>query len=249
MGSRGGGGGVAVAPPTVPPTVSNPPLDDPFNGLLGPRMNRDSMQAIVDIHASNAVNPNYGKGDMRYHTNCALCATAVALQAMGYDVEAMPRDNTWRGQDSVFHIDTSNPDNYILNGGGNIYSGTPKSLMQALYQKHLFGTPVPSNIPTMPRGANAAANAIIQKVQGWGHGAVGMLSVSWQGMNSSHAINIFNNHGRVVIFDAQCNKMFTDIPRYLSRTVANNTMLLRLDNASVRHNINASDLQKMVKVR
>ena len=123
---------------------------------------------------NNLVNPNYSKSK-EYRYNCALCATAAALQARGYDVEAMPRDKDWRGPDSVFDIDFANTDNYILTGSKYNISGAPRpSNGKVMVAKN--GKVQWIDAPLMPKGSKAATNAIINKVKGWGDGAVGVLN-------------------------------------------------------------------------
>lgn len=92
---------------------------DPYKDILGPKKDVDPIEAITRCKEQNTINPNYvqygGKENKSYHTNCALCTAAVALQARGYDVEAMPRDkDKWRGPITIFDVDFSNPDNFIL---------------------------------------------------------------------------------------------------------------------------------------
>lgn len=217
---------------------------DTFGGALGKKSSTNTgLTAIQEAIDNNSINPNYGKGDDLYHVNCALCATAVALKAMGYDVEAMPKDAQWRGFDSIFHIDYSNPDNYIKGGvQGKNFAGIPSDM------KIKMGSNISlHDIPKMPKGANGASKAIIDKVQSWGKGAVGVMYVKWKGHNSAHAINVINTGHDVVIYDAQCNKVYSDIKGYLQQTVAQRTTIVRVDNASIKKNLNMDAVNKMVK--
>ena len=192
---------------------------------------------------NHEINPNYGKGYV-YSINCALCTTAFALAARGYDVEAMPKDKTWRGFNSVFDVDYSNPDNYIVGNGVGHFLGSPTS-----WDIHLkYGVPK-SDIPFAKKGASANAALIESKMKQWGNGAVAAMSVKWKAGNSAHSVALVNDKGTIKIVDAQTGKSTTDIKGYLSQTRANWTTVTRLDNAPVKQNIPSSTLSKVVKVK
>ena len=60
------------------------------------------------------INPNYGNGQ-EYSNNCALCSTVSELRHRGFlDLQAGPRDSTWRGAVDVFDISNLNPQDYII---------------------------------------------------------------------------------------------------------------------------------------
>ena len=193
--------------------------------------------------------PNYAINKL-YRTNCALCATAVVLQALGYNVEAMPRDkNKWRGFDSVFEVDYTNTDNYFLSGSRYSITGVPVAINGKLstIKPGETKSTIIDNPPRAARGADAVAKQIEEKAKGWGNGAVGVLNVSWKDRNSVHAINIINRNGRILGYDAQSNKVIMDLSKYMKRTVANRTSLVRLDNAQIKSNIKQETLDKMFK--
>lgn len=219
---------------------------DEFNGLLGARSAERSIGDVLnEVQSGNLINPNFGNG-LEYSTNCALCTAAFALYAKGYDVEAMPRDTKWRGFDSVFDVDYGNTDNYILRGDNGGYLGQPTP--HEIRSNYLYGL----DIPRMPKGANAAAKAIEEKVKSWGDGAFGSMSVKHKYGNGSHAINIINDKGVVKLYDAQSNTVrvgFQAIKDYLSTKVANHTSIMRLDNAPVRELDDIHGLDKIVKRR
>ena len=224
-------------------------VSDPFNGLFGNRSTEDAITRLTNVNARNLVNPNYAQNTL-YRTNCALCATAVALQAMGYDVEAMPRDKSkWRGFDSVFDVDYTNTDNYFLAGSRVGMMGVPsvnyRGALNTTDPNDRLKMVIIDNPPRAARGADAVAKQIVDKAKGWGNGSVGVLNVKWKDRNSAHAINIINQNGNVYGYDAQSNRVITDLPKYLKRTTANHTTLVRLDNAPIRSNI--KDLDKIVK--
>lgn len=223
---------------------------DPFNGALGARSTEDAITRLIDVNEYNLVNPNYAINKL-YRTNCALCATAVVLQALGYNVEAMPKDeNKWRGFDSVFEVDYTNTDNYFLSGSRYGITGVPRvdihGKLNTIKPGEMKSTII-DNPPRAARGADAVAKQIEEKAKGWGNGAVGVLNVRWKDRNSAHAINIINRNGRILGYDAQSNKVIMDLPKYMKRTTANHTSLVRLDNAQIKNNITQETLDKMFK--
>lgn len=214
---------------------------DEFNGLFGNRSTQGPIERLTRVNEYNLINPNYGMGGA-YRNNCALCSVAVALQARGYNVEAMPRDTTWRGLNSVFDIDYDNPDNFIASGSKYNLSGV-KSKEQIYLQSRTYTSR--DQIPTAPKGAKQVAKAIEDKVKKWGNGSVGIVNVKWKEVNSAHTINVINQNGTVAFYDGQTNKVITDLPKYLGRTIANHTNLVRVDNAPLKKDI--KDLDKIVK--
>ena len=227
-------------------------LLDEFGGALGDR-NRVNFNAKVD-ELVNSTGYGYAAGSMinpfflhasAYKTNCALCTTAVALNLRGYDVEALPRDTTWRGFDSVFDVDYTNPDNYVVGDSRYSWQGSP-SRREA--ERILYSAMVPtSELNTMPRGAESAANKVVSMMKKWGPGSVAAMSVRWKNANSSHSVSVINQNGNVFIYDAQSGKKITDIQSYMKRTVAVRTSLTRLDNAPVKEDF--KDLDKIVQRR
>lgn len=237
------------------PTPNTRP--DEFGGYFGERGQEsieDRIQRLVDSSdkGENLINPLYKTGGL-YRTNCALCATAVALEARGYDVEAMPRDkDQWRGLDSVFDVDYSNPDNYFTSGSRYRMSGVPSR--QVIVNNSYYGAYGDGNsisyekVPVAPKGASAVTKAIVDKVSKAGT-SVWVLNVKWKDASSAHALNVINQNGKIYAYDAQSG---TKIPQssllqYMKRTVAQRTSLVRLDNAPLK--ADRKDLDKMFKRR
>ena len=219
-------------------------LSDEFNGYFGERYEEDAIERLTWANNDNIINPNYAQSTL-YRKNCALCATAVPLLARGYDIEAMPRDvDQWRGFNSIFDVDYSNPNNYMLSGSTYNMMGMPSKLRISHDPNYNIKE---NDIPTAPRGSQRVAQAVIDKAKKWGNGGIGVMNVKWKDANSAHAVNIINQNGNVFIYDSQSNRVIHDIPKYLSRTVANHTTLVRLDNASVKKNIDNETLSKMFK--
>lgn len=221
---------------------------DEFGGALGERkVVKDVNERLTYVLENSLINPNYRAGrNGEYERNCALCSVALALQARGYDVEAMPRDKDWRGLDSVFDVDYNNPDNFIASGSKYRVSGVPSAQQIYLQNKNYADK---SDVPQVPRGAKNVAKAVIDKAKGWGEGAIGAINVKWKDTSSAHTLNIVNIHGNVWLVDSQSGKVvFEDkIEKYLKRTIANHTSIVRLDNAPIKKDI--KNLDKMVKQR
>lgn len=236
----------------------NLPTSERYKDILGPKKEFKSadekLQHLAKLQRTNAINPNYKRGQKgdeytKWHKNCALCTVATALQAQGYDVEAGPRDKTWRGTSTVFNINYQNKDNYILGDSGHYTNNAPKVNTRRNGSKYIFdpnGSNIIEDPPVMPKGAKAAAGAITEKVLGWGNGAVGELSVSWKNRSSWHSVAIYNDNGIVIIYDGQDNSKEVDLEKFLKGTWAQRTCLQRLDNAPLRDNVEKA-LGKMVK--
>ena len=243
--------------------AKTPALQDEFGGYFGARGQQsldERIQNLVDSsdRGQNLINPHYSEGGL-YRTNCALCATAVALEARGYDVEAMPRDTTkdangrdigWRGLDSVFDVDYSNPDNYFTSGSRYRMSGVPSKtqIVNNSYNGAYSGRINDYEVPVAPRGASAVTKAIVDKVSKAGT-SVWALNVKWKGAPSAHVINVINQNGRIYGYDAQSGMKIpqSSLLQYMKRTVAQRTSLVRLDNAPLRED--RKDLDKMFKRR
>lgn len=248
-------GGLGKNANTSTPTV----LPDDFDGFFGQRRSGDSFALITEANEGNYINPNYKRGSKDgYSTNCAICATAVPLQARGYDVEALTQPEkghmNWR---HIFDVDYTNPDNYMVHSSKHHFylddRGIRASASRQLQergmnyderQKYLNSM----NIQKTPRGANKVAQAIEDKVKGWGDGAIGVIYVKWQGRNSAHDINVINRNGKVSLYDAQSNKFVTDLKTYFGRTDASSTELIRLDNAPIKKDAKQY-INKMFKKR
>lgn len=225
-----------------------------------------AQDRLNDCYFKNKINPNYNdpKYPYRdYHQNCALCTTAVALQAKGYDVEAQGRDFQWRGAPNIFSVDYSNPDNYMLSNAALHLTGLPRVRTAPSGAKYISYTKNIDNNntinmyqydpPITPRGAKAVSKAVIDKVRKWGPGAVGDLSIMWKSRNSAHSVAMINLGGKAFIYDSQDNSMYSEdqFERYFSNTTANTTSLVRLDNAEFNRNSQnfMTDLNKMAKRR
>ena len=211
--------------------------DNDFNKvmrLVNPNyINYQSYQRLGDGSTVNTSEKNRNKP---YHGNCALCSVAGVLQLMGYDVEAMPRDKTWRGFDSVFDFDWNNHDNYIAPSARRLnYIGTdwwesrnnPNKAKQNLSQLSI---------------------QLDNKMQDWGEHSFAIMNVQWKGSRKSHAVVVYREKYHTTVMDFQ-NGQTQDIHQYI-RTKGikpSSVGLYRMDNAKLKDNI--KDLDKIVKFR
>jgi len=234
---------------------------EPYKDILGPKKKVNPAEALMKCNREDTINPHYNdkieaplgsklrKAEYKkYHHNCALCSTAGILQAQGYDVEAMPRDEKWRGPSTVFDIDYSNTDNFISNTSRYGSTGSVKAIESHYGDGYyiLHGGKKITGVQVMPKGAKAVSKAVMEKVKGWGDGAVGEMSVWWKNTGSRHSVLIFNHNGNVFIFDGQSNKIKPDLEKFFSDTYAQRTYLVRYDNAPLKKDA-AENLKKMVK--
>ena len=83
---------------------------------------RDTASSMAAINARHTVreldvkgtNPNYGKGNANYGTNCQRCVPAFEMRLRGYDVEALPSDGN---HDGVRYFPDKNTSDMIQCGG------------------------------------------------------------------------------------------------------------------------------------
>lgn len=227
-----------------------------YKEVLGEKKDVNPIEQLTKCQEGRYINPNWKdyrnltpkerKENAPYHTNCALCTTAIVLQARGYDVEALPRDKKWRGCETVFDYDYDNPDNFLIGSAKNYWDNF--SITNRCISNR--GTGV--KYQTMPQGAKQAANAIIEKMKSWGSGSIAELSVDWKNNTRAHSVSVINQDGVVFIFDGQVNRVIvgSDIETYLRRTVASHTQLVRMDNVPLKDSPGvAKELSFMVKPR
>ena len=227
---------------------------DAFSGQLSTDSNWENNELYAQdrfnemtVFNRKLVNPNYldsvnGKSK-GYDNNCALCVAAFALNMRGYNVEAAARDKKWRGIDSIFEPDYTNPDNYFVSGSRYSMASIPsKSGLRNVYG-------VKGEIPTAARGAAAVAKQIEDKVKSWGNNSYGALNVKWKGYNSGHTVIVANVNGRVQMFDPQSGMTLKSegFKAYMGKTVANHTSMVRLDNAPIKQGVTKETLNKMFK--
>ena len=208
------------------------------HGALGLRVKPLYQRYSKIEDALGIVNPYYnhpGTGTS-YTTNCALCTTAAALQFMGYDVEAMPRDTTWRGFSDVFDFQWTPenfkaPKNEMLN-----YAGVP-------WGKSYYNT----NRFTGGR-VNTVAAEIESQMKSWGTNSFAAMSVCWRS-GGSHSIFVYQSNSGTRIMDFQTHRSWPVSNWFATHRTAvlNSIGLYRLDNQKIKSEI--KDLDKIVRRR
>ena len=104
---------------------------------------------------------------------------------------------------------------------------------------------------SVPKGAAGAAKAICNKVEKWGNGAFGEISVAWAGTTSSHSMFIYNDNGTPVIFCSQAGDIYKgreEIQELMEDTKSNHTLLVRYDNATFKTGENGESLESLKKI-
>lgn len=190
------------------------------------------------IEALRIVNPNYnmpGTGTDYTH-NCALCTTAAALQLMGYDVEAMPRDKKWRGFDSVFDY-VWTPENFK----------SPKDKFE-----NYTGIPWDENYHNTNRFTGSDANSVRSEIEAqmksWGTKSFAAMNVAWKG-GGAHVVIVYQEKHQTTVMDFQTHatysveQWFNAHPNAKSESIG----LYRLDNQKIKSSI--KDVNKIVKRR
>ena len=188
------------------------------------------------MDALRVVNPNYSPWNYEYSENCASCTTAAALQLMGYDVEAMPRDKKWRGFDSVFD-----------------YQWTPENF-KATADKYVnySGVPWDENYTNTNRFSASSLDGIKSEItsqmKDWGVRSFAAMNVAWEG-GGAHVLIVYQEKHRTTFMDFQTQRMYTVDDWFKSHPSAklDSIGLYRLDNQSIKKNI--KDLHKIVKRR
>lgn len=197
---------------------------------MAPMFERYSVDDALKI-----VNPRYnepGTG-ISYTHNCALCVSAAALQLMGYDVEAMPRDRKWRGFDSVFD-----------------YKWTPENF-RAPENKFVNYTGVPwdKNYDNPNRFTSSGVKQeIMDQMAAWGNKSFAAMNVSWKG-GGAHVVIVYHEKSKTSIMDFQTHQRYSVEQWFKAHPSAKPETigLYRLDNQKLKSN--ARDLHKIVKRR
>lgn len=247
-----------------------------YSDVLGPKRPVVFDKLVNYMKENNTINPNYktfgqtGEEYKKWHHNCAICSAAVVMQLKGYNVEAGPRDaGKWRGTETIFEVDYSNPDNFLLSSARNNYDNfrvtgdvldmADREARNAINRSDFKNTldwvdarkeyvkQYMKKYKRMPKGASAVAKAVQEKMKEWGPEAVAELSVQWEGKVSQHSVIVlYDKDIGAYIWDAQNNtiKSGANLERYFQRTTASRSQLVRLDNAKFKPFIE-EDLKKM----
>ena len=230
---------------------NNKPDENSVEGILGKRGTApEDIYTIIDT-----INPRYGSG-VEYSKNCALCSVAGALSLMGYsDLEAMPRDTVWRGYHKVFDLDANDYDNYIAPSNYNSISSSFFSAVNksGIPEDRFDGIMRVETAKKNPNQFSSRTLTAIRQIDSFmkskGDGAVAILSVPWR-TGGAHAMVVYRDGGLTTLIDFQTRKIMSNeesIHDYLRDAQMSRALLQRVDNASIRNDLNAGDLSKMVR--
>lgn len=183
------------------------------------------------------VNPNYGSG-REYSINCALVTSAAALQILGYDVEAMPRDKKWRGFDSVFDYEWT-PDNFK----------SPRDNML-----NYSGVPWDENYTNTNRFKGTSVDSVVKEIKSqmstWGDNSFAAINVAWKG-GGAHVFIVSQRNGETTFMDFQTHRQGSP-ERWFNGNKdfvrLDSIGLYRLDNQKIKTS-NTKELSKIVKKR
>jgi len=213
--------------------------------LLGKKLEEIFERYPNVIEALRIVNPNFDEYWLRYPPterdegseywkwgkNCALVVTAAALQLMGYDVEAMPRDTVWRGFDNVFEFDWKDYDNYMSPGDVDRfnYSGTD-------YFGSYSNPNKTSDWKMSTETNDSVASVVDNKMQQWGTHSFAAMNVSWK-QGGAHVVIVYREKYRTSVFDFQTHRSY-DIEDYFKKDIEKDSVgLYRLDNRKIKDKI------------
>lgn len=137
-------------------------------------LNREHLDDVI-----KGVNPYYNQSklakDNRYLQNCQRCVVAFVARLRGYNVESKPRLFPANGsRDPVF-----------LNGGETKF-------FEGATDDHVEG-----------KTGDAQRANIEKNLKNWGDGAIGLVSVAWQGRQSAHIFVAMNDNGVIKWIDPQ----------------------------------------------
>ena len=183
--------------------------DSPIDKKTGFHLKTKEMSAEEDLVY---VNPGYKNWDANTKNNCVFCAVAFELRRRGYDVQANKAN---QGYDDISLMpDYFKGAKYTFIDGG-------------LSDDEIF-----ANDGVIPKNRQAKMiDNTIYAIKNQPNGARGELSIVWDGAYSGHALSYSNENGKIVIYDAQSNKMIKDIEsigRFLGK--ASQIQICRLDN-------------------
>ena len=224
-------------------------LSKGVQNILG-KKGKGLFKRYPDIsEAIQIINPNYKdewktssvpKSDKElynmYGRNCALVTTAAALQLKGYDVEAMPRDTTWRGFDSVFNYKWTSENFKSPADTSRNYSGVPWK--ENFYNTNRFSA----------SDVKGITSEISSQMSDWGTHSFAAMNVGWKG-GGAHVIIVYQEKSQTTMIDFQTHSSYTVDEWFKAHPSAklDSIGLYRLDNQKINKKI--SDLDKIVKRR
>lgn len=150
------------------------------------------------------VNPSVYNFDNNTKRNCMLCTSAYDLRRRGYEVRANKASFGYQSNDVLAWY----PNAKVNKVTGINDNGRPSNKLAITNLK----------------------NELIKQ----GNGARGNLMVTWSGMRGGHSMAYEVQNGKVVIVDAQINKIYTN-PDSILRRCTNEFEYARLDNVEINN--------------
>lgn len=189
-------------------------LRDKLFGVLKLKSNTATTSDAEDLAKSN---PNHGTSDA-YSYNCAYCTMAYELRQRGYDVEAKPA--------LYLNEATGDPTSGLTTEGMiSVYKNADVKSISDVLDLPLSDTILdrfagPGVGPHNKHDYNYTDAEITAKIEqgilSYGEGSRGTFNVSWDGIDSAHALIWEVENGKVVIKDPQVNSTGT-VYDYISR--------------------------------
>lgn len=165
---------------------------------------KKSKKTSIEDDASK-VNPRFEeskkKGDSKYTTNCMMCTSTYEMRRRGYEVEVQPRDPSIR---------------------------TPETAVKRWFPDAKVKTFKPSGDDQYYKDYNAMKKQAKKEILSQGEGARGNLMVQWQGAYSGHSVYYEVRNKKIVVIDAQCNRVLPNSDMIFDR--ASQISVARLDN-------------------
>jgi len=204
----------------------------------------DLEQKIMDT-----INPKFHDG-RKWQENCALCTTALEMQARGEDVQAAARDSTWRGVPDYLQMDLTDPDSYVVGTtvGRNYEYMTEWDHMKNAGPRQNTMRSIRNNPNKFATRSTGAYDSLTKYMNKWGPNSRAELCVWWKSSNSRHSVFVVNTSKGPVVIDGQDGVPYYDketINGLFARTKITKTLLYRMDNRKVKESF-SNDRDKMV---
>lgn len=172
------------------------------------------------------VNPLYKNWDDNTKNNCVLCTMTMELRRRGYDVQANKAVDGYAANTLV--------KDWYPNAKPKVSEGsyTNEELKTRIQQARNYQDP--SMLKISKERQTKMIESTLKEVESQKEGARGQLTVMWDGSTSGHSMFYAKENGKMVIYDAQANKKYSndkEITKLLKNT--SQAVVTRLDNADL----------------
>ncbi len=172
------------------------------------------------------INPSFKNWDENTKNNCVLCTMSMELRRRGYDVQA---NKAISGYDANKLVKDWYPNTKPKESSGSF---TDKEIETRYKEARRYQDASMLKIPK-DRQKEMIQNTI-KEVESQKDGARGQITVIWNGTLSGHSMFYANEGGKMVIYDAQTNKKYSndkEITKLLEHS--SQTTVTRLDTADL----------------